>query len=52
MDRVLEFSKTVGLCNYPNSRKQGVLASLTSDVDSESEVGAVPLILLLFIISL
>ncbi|KAI0255109.1 hypothetical protein BJV78DRAFT_818384 [Lactifluus subvellereus] len=38
MGRVLEFSRTVGLCNYPNSRRQGVLASLASDVDSESEL--------------
>jgi hypothetical protein len=46
MDRVLEFSRTVGLCKYLNSRRGGDSASLASD-DAESEVGAVSLISIL-----
>ncbi|KAH9033433.1 hypothetical protein EDB84DRAFT_97116 [Lactarius hengduanensis] len=41
VNRVLEFSRTVGLCNYPSSsRRRSGSASLTSDVDSESRVGS------------
>ncbi|KAH9003071.1 hypothetical protein EDB86DRAFT_3073548 [Lactarius hatsudake] len=41
VNRVLEFSRTVGLCNYPSSsRRRSDSASLTSDVDSESKVGS------------
>ncbi|KAH8980903.1 hypothetical protein EDB92DRAFT_223830 [Lactarius akahatsu] len=41
VNRVLEFSRTVGLCNYPSSsRRRRGSASLTSDVDSESRVGS------------
>lgn len=36
MNRVLEFSRTVGLCNYSTSPGQGALASLASRLDSES----------------
>ncbi|KAH9972129.1 hypothetical protein BGW80DRAFT_396233 [Lactifluus volemus] len=36
MDRVLEFSRTVGLCKYLSSRKGGDSASSASD-DAESE---------------
>jgi hypothetical protein len=49
MDRILEFSRTVGLCNYLNFRKRVGSASLASDVDPESEVGTVPLISLCLI---
>jgi hypothetical protein len=41
VNRVLEFSRTVGLCNYPSSsRRLNGSASGTSDIDSESRVGA------------
>ncbi|KAH9063939.1 hypothetical protein EDB87DRAFT_1681078 [Lactarius vividus] len=41
VDRILEFSRTVGLCNYPSSsRRRSGSVSLTSDVDSESRVGS------------
>ena len=41
VNRVLEFSRTVGLCNYPSSsRRLHGSASRTSDIDSESRVGA------------
>ena len=44
VNRVLEFSRTVGLCNYPSSsRRQSGSTSPTSDVDSESRVGATSL---------
>ncbi len=48
MDRILEFSKTVGLCNYSTSPRQGVPASPVSCLDSESGVGVVPLLSLKF----
>jgi len=46
MDRILEFSRTVGLCNYATSSKQHVPGptSLVSRLDSEPQVGVVPLI--------
>ena len=44
MNRVLEFSKTVGLCNYQSSpRTFGGSGSRTSDIDSESRVRATSL---------
>jgi hypothetical protein len=44
VNRILEFSRTVGLCNYSTSPRQDVPASLASHVDSESGVGVVPLL--------
>ncbi|KAI9439880.1 hypothetical protein H4582DRAFT_1557426 [Lactarius indigo] len=40
VNRILEFSRTVGLCNYPSSsRRRSGSASLISDVSFESRVG-------------
>jgi hypothetical protein len=44
VDRILEFSRTVGLCNYSTSPSQDVPAPLTYHVDSEPGVGLVPLL--------
>ncbi|KAH9954273.1 hypothetical protein BC827DRAFT_970607 [Russula dissimulans] len=35
MNRILEFSRTVGLCNYSTSPRQSILALSTSRLDSE-----------------
>jgi hypothetical protein len=43
MDRILEFSRTVGLCNYATSKRH-VPTSLVSQLDSEPRVGVVLLI--------
>jgi len=39
VDRILEFSRTIGLCNYVASSKRGVSVSLASRLDSDSEPG-------------
>ena len=43
VNRILEFSRTVGLCNYSTSPSRDVQASLASHVDSKPGVGVVPL---------
>jgi hypothetical protein len=44
VDRILEFSRTVGLCNYSTSPGQDIQGSPVSRLDFESRVGVMPLL--------